>query len=72
MNLRKLLRIGIIAGWICYGFALEGCAKDKPSLLIGEDVIPTTPKQTITTPDRTGAWFSDRYISDRFGTCVDS
>ena len=71
MNFQKRLRLGIMLSCIFFGFAVAGCAKKLPfNPIIGEDIIPTTGVQTITSPERAGAWYSDRYVDQVFRECL--
>lgn len=70
MTFRTLSRGAIMPILICAGLGL-GCSKDKPFIpVLGEHIIKTEPGETIKTPDRTGAWYSDSYIHDRFEDCL--
>ena len=72
MNSKKLSRNAIILGSLCFLTALTSCARFKPFHPVEpEDIISTKPKQVITTPDRPGAWYSDRFIETVFGDCID-
>lgn len=52
-------------------FFLIGCATSEPwNPVMGEDIIPTDPGQTIETPGVNGAWYSDRYIEQIFADCL--
>jgi len=55
---------------LLFGILLVGCnntAQFHP--VMGEDIISTERSETITVPDRLGAWYSDRYIDEVFGDC---
>ncbi len=52
------------------GIGLIGCKTKPYHPMMGEDIIPTTGKQTITTPEENGAWYSDRYIKELFNECT--